>query len=251
MANPTTNYGWVLPNSADLVTDLPADFDVALQGVDTSLKALNPATTLGDIQYRSATANTNTRLGIGTNGQILTVASGVPAWSTPAGGATSYALLNSGGTALSGSAAVTISGLSGYNKLFVTIEGASSATGSTDMYMKINAATTNYRDQYNFVAAYTGYDSTNQGASSDTTKIFFGIMATNAASVIRGNLVIVGANSSGVKVYSHWSGATSSTNQYNVVGGGIYTDSNVVSSVTILTGSTNFDAGTIYVYGGN
>lgn len=84
MANPTTNYGFVLPTPTDLVTDLPADFDVALQGVDTRLKALQPGTTLGDIAYSSATANTNTRLGIGTTGQVLTVASGVPSWATPA-----------------------------------------------------------------------------------------------------------------------------------------------------------------------
>ncbi len=82
MANPTTNYGFVLPTSSDLVTDLPADFDVALQGVDTTLKALNPSTTLGDIEYRSATANTNTRLAIGTAGQVLQVTGGVPAWGT-------------------------------------------------------------------------------------------------------------------------------------------------------------------------
>jgi hypothetical protein len=80
MANPTTNYGFVLPTSTDLVTDLPADFDVALQGVDTRLKALQPGTTLGDIAYSSATANTNTRLPIGTTGQLLTVSGGVPAW---------------------------------------------------------------------------------------------------------------------------------------------------------------------------
>jgi hypothetical protein len=86
MANPTTNYGWVLPTSTDLVTDLPADFDVALQGVDTTTKALNPATTLGDLQYRSATANTNTRLAIGSTGNVLTVAGGVPTWAAPAGG---------------------------------------------------------------------------------------------------------------------------------------------------------------------
>jgi len=63
-----------------LVTDLPADFDVALQGVDTRLKALQPGTTLGDLAYSSATANTNTRLPIGTNGQVLAVVAGVPAW---------------------------------------------------------------------------------------------------------------------------------------------------------------------------
>ena len=85
MTNPTSNYGFVLPTSADLVTDLPADFEVALQGVDTRLKALQPGTTLGDIAYSSATANTNTRLPIGTSGQVLAVSGGgVPAWTTTA-----------------------------------------------------------------------------------------------------------------------------------------------------------------------
>jgi hypothetical protein len=85
LANPTTNYGFVLPTSSDLVTDLPADFDVALQGVDTRLKALQPGTTLGDLAYSSATANTNTRLPIGTSGQVLAVSGGgVPAWTTTA-----------------------------------------------------------------------------------------------------------------------------------------------------------------------
>lgn len=83
MTNPTSNYGFVLPTASDLVTDLPADFDVALQGVDTRLKALNPETTLGDLSYGSATANTNTRLPIGTAGQVLTVSGGVPAWVAP------------------------------------------------------------------------------------------------------------------------------------------------------------------------
>ena len=80
-----------MPTATDLVTDLPADFEVFGQAVDTTTKALNPSTTLGDIEYRSATANTNTRLGIGTTGQILTVSGGVPAWaaapsSSPASG---------------------------------------------------------------------------------------------------------------------------------------------------------------------
>jgi hypothetical protein len=63
---------------------LPADFEVALQGVDTRLKALQPGTTLGDIAYSSATANTSTRLPIGTTGQVLAVSGGVPAWTTTA-----------------------------------------------------------------------------------------------------------------------------------------------------------------------
>jgi hypothetical protein len=85
MANPTTNYSFAMPTNTDLVKDLPADFDIFGQAVDDRIKALNPETTLGDISYRSATANTNTRLAIGTTGQVLTVSGGVPAWSTISG----------------------------------------------------------------------------------------------------------------------------------------------------------------------
>ena len=56
MANPTTNFGWVMPTSTDLVTDLPADFAVFGQGVDTSFADLNGGTTG---QILSKTSNTN------------------------------------------------------------------------------------------------------------------------------------------------------------------------------------------------
>ena len=56
MANPTTNFGWVMPTSTDLVTDLPADFAVFGQGVDTSFQYLNGGTTG---QILSKTSNTN------------------------------------------------------------------------------------------------------------------------------------------------------------------------------------------------
>lgn len=86
MATTTTNYGFDIPQSTDLVKDGATAIATLGQDVDTQLKALNPSTTLGDIEYRSSTANTNTRLPIGTTGQVLTVASGVPAWATPAPG---------------------------------------------------------------------------------------------------------------------------------------------------------------------
>jgi hypothetical protein len=56
MANPTTYFGWVMPNSADLVTDLPADFAVFGQGVDTSMQGLLGGTTG---QVLSKTSGTN------------------------------------------------------------------------------------------------------------------------------------------------------------------------------------------------
>lgn len=56
MANPTTYFGWVMPTSTDLVTDLPADFNVFGQGVDTSMQGLLGGTTG---QVLSKTSNTN------------------------------------------------------------------------------------------------------------------------------------------------------------------------------------------------
>ncbi len=79
MAN-TTNYNWATPDNTDLVKDGAAAIRTLGNSIDTTTKALNPETTLGDIAYRSSTSNTNTRLPIGSNGQILGVSAGVPAW---------------------------------------------------------------------------------------------------------------------------------------------------------------------------
>ena len=45
----------------------------------------NPLTTTGDIIY-SSSGSTPARLGIGTTGQVVTVASGLPSWATPSSG---------------------------------------------------------------------------------------------------------------------------------------------------------------------
>ena len=78
----TTNYGWTTPDDTALVKDGASAIRTLGTSVDTTTKNLNPSTTLGDIEYRSSTANTNTRLGIGSSGQVLTVAAGVPSWAS-------------------------------------------------------------------------------------------------------------------------------------------------------------------------
>lgn len=82
----TTNYSWSTPDDTALVKDGAAAIRSLGSSIDTTTKALNPSTTLGDIEYRSATANTNTRLPIGTSGQVLSVVGGVPAWAAVAAG---------------------------------------------------------------------------------------------------------------------------------------------------------------------
>jgi hypothetical protein len=56
MTNPTSNFGWQMPTSTDLVTDLPADFEVFGQAVDTSLADLKGGTT-GQVLAKASNTN--------------------------------------------------------------------------------------------------------------------------------------------------------------------------------------------------
>ena len=56
MTNPTSNFGWQMPTPTDLVTDLPADFEVFGQAVDTDFADLLGGTTG---QILSKTSNTD------------------------------------------------------------------------------------------------------------------------------------------------------------------------------------------------
>ncbi len=64
-----------------------------------SFDNLSPMTTLGDIIYGGA-SGTGSRLGIGSSGQLLTVVSGIPAWTTvTAGTVTSVSVVSANGLA--------------------------------------------------------------------------------------------------------------------------------------------------------
>jgi hypothetical protein len=78
----TTNYGWTTPDDTALVKDGASAIRTLGSSIDTSVKSLSPGTTAGDVDYYTA-ATTKARLGIGTTGQVLTVAGGVPSWANP------------------------------------------------------------------------------------------------------------------------------------------------------------------------
>lgn len=82
----TTNYGWTTPDDTALVKDGASAIRTLGSSVDTSVKALSPGTTAGDIDYYTS-STAKSRLGIGSSGQVLTVAGGVPSWATAAAGA--------------------------------------------------------------------------------------------------------------------------------------------------------------------
>jgi len=145
MANPTTNYGFVLPTPTDLVTDLPADFDVALQGVDTQMLtnanaaiAKTIVDSKGDI-IAATGADAVSRLAVGANDTILTAdsstATGLKWAAAAAGGMTSIASGSLSGTALN---LTSIS--ASYKDLRLILRGVS-LTASTTLGLTVNNTT--------------------------------------------------------------------------------------------------------------
>jgi len=299
MAN-TTNYNWETPDDTDLVKDGAAAIRTLGNSIDTTTKNLNPETTTGDIAYRSATANTNTRLAIGTTGQVLTVAAGVPSWATPtdqtplttkgdvftfstvdarlgvgangtvltadsaettglkwaaaATGGANWSLLNAGGTALTGAQTITVSGISGKDKIMVLIHIASSASASSQISFRINTDTgTNYYSASSFLIWGATYADNNMGinTSFSDTKFDAGKMSSDAASQVNSTMIITGGNTSGLKqvvVSGSASRVTGSGQTASPMYGGFYDSASTVSSVSVISSSGNFDNGTIYVY---
>ena len=84
----TTNYSWTTPDDTALVKDGAAAIRSLGTAIDTTTKNLNPSTTAGDIEYRSSTTNVNTRLPLGTAGQVLKVnaSATAPEWGSAGGG---------------------------------------------------------------------------------------------------------------------------------------------------------------------
>ena len=255
MANPTTNYSWPMPTSTDLVTDLPADFALFGQPVDTSLKALNPETTLGDIAYRSSTSNTNTRLGIGSTGQVLTVASGVPSWATPAsaGGMTLITTTTWNNTV----GTYTYSSLGSYKQIVFVGQNLkhSSAAAGSEWNIRFNGSTANNYGQSIIQMNGTTYSGTSN--ANQTSKIILSVPsgsmlgATGGGANFDGDFMLTlpdygSAQFKGV----FWSGGSCQDGTRCMsVGTGHFSDTTAITSVTLFMTSGNFESGTMRVYG--
>ena len=244
MANPTTNYGFVLPTSTDLVTDLPADFDVALQGVDTRLKALQPGTTLGDLFYASATANTNTRLGIGSTGQVLTVASGVASWATPSGGITLVST-----TALTGASVTTASIAATFKHLYLVIADVYLTTTLGALSMRFNSDTGS-----NYIYSYIrNINTTLAGSNATTTSIVLSSRNASTNTSSKKSQIEVSlprytdTTARGVHINAYMHDDTNPASQRTDA---TYFGAAAISTITLF-GDTNFQGGNLYVYGVN
>jgi hypothetical protein len=250
MAN-TTNYNWETPDDTDLVKDGALAIRTLGSSIDTTTKALNPETTTGDIAYRSATANTNTRLGIGTAGQILTVNSGAtaPEWATPAPPGGGYTLINTGGTTLSG-ATTTISSIpTTYRMLkIVTVNFGINTAGYAGIEANGSASLFYGKEHVSLAAGAFGTQVVSAGIIqySGFQDIKANATANNQAITEITNY----ASSTQNKQVKHFGTFVSSTsdNLCTVMWFGELRTSSQITSLEFFT-NQSFNAGTVYVYG--
>jgi hypothetical protein len=206
----------------------------------------------GDLITATA-ADTPARLAVGaTNGHILTVDSTTStglAWAAPAGGGKNFTLINTGGTALSGSSSVTVSGLSGYDQLYIHVLYASLSGGGNCSFRFNGDTTSNYYSQSQTLsylsATSTGISPNDWGSGFNLVYCDY---SASASSDIGLGLNVFGCNASGVKVYDFQNISSNITNDGWYSGKGYYAGTSVISSFTLNTSST-FDRGTLYIYG--
>lgn len=251
MANPTTNYGFVLPTSTDLVTDLPADFEVALQAVDTQmLTNANAAVSKtivdakGDI-IAATGADAVSRLAVGANDTILTAdstaATGLK-WAAAAGAPeTAYTLLTSSTT--TGTTAVTLTFSSCSDLLFQVIQ--TSTSGIIDV--TFNANTSAVYDDFKANLATSG----GSGFSMTTGNNAIRTTPSRNGDETGFAMIVNGAKKAGYPTFygqSYFSegGGTRATRSIN----GLYAANGPITSITITNaGANNFTAFSAKVYG--
>jgi hypothetical protein len=242
----TTNYGWTTPDDTALVKDGASAIRTLGSSVDTTTKNLNPETTLGDIAYRSSTANVKTRLGLGTAGQVLTVNSGAnaPEWATiSAGGMT---LLST--TTLSG-ATVTVSGISGsYKNLYGVVYGVTNATANGNFFIKPNNSD---------IFDATGVSS--NGATATATDYSNQSFRTAAAVVLRTNadnafafVINNYASTLGYKPAQWYGGFLQvGTDLMKINFTGYLKTNSAITSLVLSNSGGNLSTGTLLLYGVN
>lgn len=210
-----------------------------------------PLTTKGDL-FTFTTVDA--RLGVGANGTVLTAdsaeATGLK-WAAPGAGA-NWTLVNSGGTALTGAATITVSGISGADKLLIFVSGgASSDTASSKMTFRLNgdSGANYYSSGVRYISNGTYSSGNLQGDYFDSTSFSLGKMSNNAASDGGMYALLSGCNSSGVKVFNSAGGFSDPGDGANAyILGGYYNSSSTISSISLISSVGNFDKGTLYVY---
>jgi hypothetical protein len=251
MATTTPNYGWSVPESTDLVKDGATAIELLGDSIDSTTKDLNPSTTEGDIEYRSATADTNARLAIGTAGQVLTVNSGedAPEWATPATSTSGLTFITKSTASAVSSHTISNCFTSTYTnyRIVFNISAVSLTTNDITLQLSVGgvATTSNYSNQRLFGNNTSAFaDTDNRG----TDEWDFSFWSSESASSPFGSIEIGNPQIAANSTYNSFVYSRRTSQQYLMFNGGLLADSTQYDGIKILGANGTF-SGDFYVYG--
>jgi hypothetical protein len=201
----------------------------------------NPMTTTGDTIY-SSSGSTPARLGIGTSGQVLTVAGGVPTWASAPSG--SMTLLST--TTLSGASTVISSISQSYRNLVVQVYGVLTTVFGSKIEMRIN----NVNNDQTTIHMYTTTVSSN---ASSFVRLSAGQLITNSGGANGWNITIneYAATNQRKTFEYHGSFTDNGSTIRPTMGGGSTQNTTAISSLGFYSPDTDFAGGTVLIYGVN
>jgi hypothetical protein len=275
MATTTTNFGWDIPQSTDLVKDGATAIAALGQDIDTAFIDLKGGTTGQVLAKASGTdldfswvaqddsnaiqntqltakgslisafsAGTPATLTVGTNGQVLAAdsaeATGLK-WTTPASGLT-LVKTQTIGSAVS-SVTVTSAFSSTYDNYRITVTGGVASANNVLNLTLGSTVTGYYRFQINCL--YTS--STVGGSNGSNTASFYG-SGLGSVNSITADFELQSPN---LAKNTHWRGfaAGSSTNNEIYWNQGYLADTTAYTAFTLTTTTGTLTGGTIRVYG--
>jgi hypothetical protein len=242
-----------MPDPTDLVKDLPADFAIFGNAVDSTVKTNADAAIAktivdakGDIIAATA-ADTVSRLAVGANDTVLTADSSTATglkWAAPSSGG--MTLIST--TTLSGATTTLSSIPSTYNNLAIIIKNFKPANDGASLRMRFNsdsAANRHYTNTTFGSVASASFDSTDiqlSGAADDTTAT--GLMSLTIPDYTNTTTYKTCFSYSFVNDLS-----TPSTNLRIFTATHVYNQTGAISSLDFIASGGNITSGTVLLYG--